>query len=100
LNHLLVTDPIWMRWFIGEGDAPNRLDAILFETFDELRAAREAENRRIVDFVEGSTIGVSPDDRIPPRLIAGRIRATTGSAAGALVQPPQPPPRSNPRFAG
>jgi len=53
LNHLLATDRIWMQRFTGEGDAPNRLDAILFETFDELRAAREAEDRRIVDFVEG-----------------------------------------------
>jgi len=52
LNHLLVTDRIWMRRFTGEGDAPN-LDAILFETFDELRAAREAQDRRIVDFVNG-----------------------------------------------
>ncbi len=53
LNHLLVTDRIWMQRFTGEGDAPNRLDAILFETFDELRAAREAEDRRILGFVEG-----------------------------------------------
>ena len=53
LNHLLVTDRIWMQRFTGEGDAPNRLDAILFETLDELRAAREAEDRRIVRFVEG-----------------------------------------------
>ena len=53
LNHLLVTDRIWMRRFTGEGDAPDRLDAILFETFDGLRAAREAEDRRIVDFVDG-----------------------------------------------
>jgi uncharacterized damage-inducible protein DinB len=53
LNHLLVTDRIWMQRFTGEGEAPNRLDAILFETFDELRAARETEDRRIVDFVEG-----------------------------------------------
>jgi uncharacterized damage-inducible protein DinB len=53
LNHLLATDRIWMQRFTGEGDAPNRLDAILFETFDELRTAREAEDRRIVDFVEG-----------------------------------------------
>ena len=53
LNHLLVTDRIWMHRFTGEGDAPNRLDAILFETFGELRAAREAEDRRILGFVEG-----------------------------------------------
>jgi uncharacterized damage-inducible protein DinB len=53
LNHLLVTDRIWMQRFTGEGDVPNRLDAILFETFDELRAAREAEDRRILRFVAG-----------------------------------------------
>jgi uncharacterized damage-inducible protein DinB len=53
LNHLLATDRIWMQRFTGEGEAPDRLDAILFETFDQLRAAREAEDRRIVDFVDG-----------------------------------------------
>jgi uncharacterized damage-inducible protein DinB len=51
LNHLLVTDLIWMQRFSGEGDAPARLDAILFETLDELRVAREAEDRRIIGFV-------------------------------------------------
>ena len=53
LNHLLATDRIWMQRFTGAGDAPDRLDAILFETFEELRAAREAEDRRIVGFVDG-----------------------------------------------
>jgi uncharacterized damage-inducible protein DinB len=53
LNHLLVTDRVWMQRFTGEGDAPNRLDTILFETFEALRAAREAEDRRIIDFVDG-----------------------------------------------
>lgn len=52
-NHLLVTDRIWMQRFTGEGDAPDRLDAILFETLGELRAAREAEDRRITSFVDG-----------------------------------------------
>jgi uncharacterized damage-inducible protein DinB len=64
LNHLLVTDRIWMQRFTGAGDAPNRLDTILFETFDELRAAREAEDRRIVDFV----------DRLDDIGIAGTIK--------------------------
>jgi uncharacterized damage-inducible protein DinB len=53
LNHLLVTDRIWMQRFSGEGEAPNRLDAILFETLEELKPAREAEDRRIVHFVDG-----------------------------------------------
>jgi uncharacterized damage-inducible protein DinB len=53
LNHLLVTDRVWMQRFAGKGDAPSRLDAILYETLDELRAAREAEDKRIVGFVDG-----------------------------------------------
>ena len=53
-----------MQRFTGEGDAPNRLDAILFEAFDELRAAREAEDRRIVGFVDG----------LDDRRIAGTIK--------------------------
>ena len=37
-----------MKRFTGEGDAPDRLDAILFEAFDALRAARAVEDARIV----------------------------------------------------
>jgi uncharacterized damage-inducible protein DinB len=47
LNHLLVADRIWMQRFTSAGEAPDRLDAILFEDFDELRAARRAEDLRI-----------------------------------------------------
>ena len=64
LNHLLATDRIWMQRFTGAGDAPDRLDAILFETFETLRAAREAEDRRIVDFV----------NRLDDARIAGTIK--------------------------
>lgn len=53
LNHLLVTDRIWMKRFTGEGDAPDRLDAILFEAFDGLRDARTAEDARILAYVDG-----------------------------------------------
>jgi len=53
LNHLLVTDRIWQKRFTGEGDAPDRLDAILFDSFDDLRAARIAEDARIVRYVDG-----------------------------------------------
>jgi uncharacterized damage-inducible protein DinB len=59
LNHLLATDRIWMRRFTGEGEAPDRLDAVLFETFGELRGAREAEDRRIISYVDGLD-----DDRV------------------------------------
>src|SRR5512139_2996858 len=53
LNHLLVTDRIWMKRFTGQGDAPDRLDTILHERLAELRSAREAEDRRIVDYIGG-----------------------------------------------
>jgi uncharacterized damage-inducible protein DinB len=53
LNHLLVGDRIWMRRFTGEGEAPDRLDAILFEDFAELRKARVVEDRRIESYIHG-----------------------------------------------
>ena len=59
LNHLLATDRIWQKRFTGEGEAPDRLDVILFDGFEELRAARLAEDDRIVRYVEGLD-----DDRI------------------------------------
>lgn len=51
LNHLLVADRIWLYRLTGEGEAPARLDAVLFESFAELRVAREAEDRRLVAYV-------------------------------------------------
>ena len=64
LNHLLATDRIWMQRFTGTGTAPDRLDAILCDTLDELRPAREAEDRRIVAYV----------DSLDDTRIAGSIR--------------------------
>ena len=52
LNHLLVTDRIWMKRFTGEGDAPTALDATLYIEFAKLRHAREAEDRRIVEWID------------------------------------------------
>ena len=52
LNHLLTTDRIWMKRFTGEGEAPDRLDTILHERLADLRAARDAEDRRIVAWVD------------------------------------------------
>lgn len=52
LNHVLVADRIWMKRFTGEGDAPATLDTILFPEFDALKTAREAEDDRIVDFID------------------------------------------------
>lgn len=51
LNHLLAGDRIWLKRFTGEGDAPTALDAIVHKGLGALRVAREAEDRRIVDWV-------------------------------------------------
>jgi uncharacterized damage-inducible protein DinB len=52
LNHILVGDRIWMKRFTGEGAIPDRLDAILYAKFASLRAAREAEDQRIAQYVD------------------------------------------------
>jgi uncharacterized damage-inducible protein DinB len=80
LNHLLVTDRVWMQRFTGEGDAPSRLDAILHETLPALRAAREAEDQRIVAYVEG----------LDEARLAGVIRYRRVSTPEEFVQPLMP----------
>ncbi|MCB8822754.1 DinB family protein [Microvirga rosea] len=52
-NHLLVADRIWMKRFTGKGEAPSRLDEILFEEFGSLRDARWKEDERILSYVDG-----------------------------------------------
>jgi uncharacterized damage-inducible protein DinB len=80
LNHLLVGDRIWMRRFTGEGEAPTRLDAILHEDFAELRAAREAEDARIIRYVEG----------LDDAALAGRLRYRTIVKPADIEQPLAP----------
>jgi uncharacterized damage-inducible protein DinB len=52
LNHLLVTDRIWLARLHGETPPDLTLDTILHDGFAALRAAREAEDVRLVAFVE------------------------------------------------
>lgn len=51
LNHLLVGDRIWMRRFTGKGENPASLDAILYDDFAQLRAARRTEDERISHYI-------------------------------------------------
>ncbi len=53
LNHILVADRIWLKRMTGEGDAPTKLDAIIHAEFGKLQKAREAEDRRIIDWIGG-----------------------------------------------
>jgi uncharacterized damage-inducible protein DinB len=52
LNHLLLTDRIWLKRLTGEGDHPNELDAILHEDRLELTLARIAEDERLIRVIE------------------------------------------------
>lgn len=52
LNHVLVADRIWLKRFTGEGEAPARLDTILFPAFGALRIARQTEDKRIAGWIE------------------------------------------------
>ena len=80
LNHLLATDRIWMKRFTGEGEAPDRLDAILHDRLPDLRAARDAEDRRIVAWV-GS---------LDEARLKGVIRYRRVSTPDEFVQPLKP----------
>jgi uncharacterized damage-inducible protein DinB len=55
LNHLLLTDRIWLRRLTGTGEHPDRLDAILFDDRRALLRARIAEDARLSDFVTGQS---------------------------------------------
>ena len=55
LNHIMVGDRIWMARFAGLEVPSTGLDAILFESFEELRAKRQAEDERIEHFFGGPT---------------------------------------------
>ena len=55
LNHLLVGDLIWMQRFIGEGEVPRALDAILHDDLAGLREAREALDQRIIRYADSLT---------------------------------------------
>ena len=51
LNHLLLTDRIWLKRLTGEGEHPSQLNAILFEDRTELTRARIAEDERLIAVV-------------------------------------------------
>jgi uncharacterized damage-inducible protein DinB len=51
LNHLLLTDRVWLKRLTGEGEHPERLDAILFDDRNALARARMAEDARLIDVV-------------------------------------------------
>ncbi|MGH7913798.1 MAG: DinB family protein [Candidatus Binataceae bacterium] len=84
LNHVMVGDRMWMIRFEGGTAPPTRLDAILYDDFDELRAARVREDERIErfaaglseEFLNGEISWVSGDDssnRQPARMLLAHL---------------------------
>lgn len=53
LNHLLLTDRLWLTRLTGVGEQPKRLDDILYENRIELARARLAEDARLIAVVNG-----------------------------------------------
>jgi uncharacterized damage-inducible protein DinB len=80
LNHILVADRIWMHRFTGSGEAPDRLDAVLFDDFVGLRAARAAEDQRIIGWVDG----LAPEHFVSP------LRYRTLTSPDPIEQPLAP----------
>jgi uncharacterized damage-inducible protein DinB len=53
LNHLVVTDRIWLQRFTGAGPIHTRLDEVPFDDREALATARAAEDERIVRYIDG-----------------------------------------------
>jgi uncharacterized damage-inducible protein DinB len=64
LNHILVMDRIWLDRFTGSDEEPPGPDEILYPDFEELWAARRAEDERMEELVQSLT----------PALLASRFR--------------------------
>src|SRR5690554_2593472 len=67
MNHILVADRIWLKRFTGDGTAPSTLNAMLHDDVKALRAAREAEDARIIDWI----------DNLPATAFSGRFTYLT-----------------------
>jgi uncharacterized damage-inducible protein DinB len=63
LNHLLLTDRLWLKRLTGEGEHPNQLNAIIHDDRHALALARSDEDDRIVGYV------ASLDDAALERLL-------------------------------
>jgi uncharacterized damage-inducible protein DinB len=80
LNHLLVADRIWMRRFTGVGQLPPALDAILYDDFEALRAARRAQDTLIKRYI----------DRLSEADLLGTLRYRTVTNPQDIEQPLSP----------
>lgn len=62
LNHLLVTDRIWLHRITGMGETYLDLAALPYPRLPDLKREREAEDARIIAFIDGvDTAGLAAD---------------------------------------
>ena len=81
LNHLLAADRIWLKRFTGTGEAPTRLDAVLHDDFESLRAARLAEDTRLSSYIDSlSEEQIAADVTYSPLTVPGNITHPLGIA--------------------
>ena len=64
LNHILVVDRLWFGRMAGIDPGIDRLDLILYEDFPALHDARQAEDRRIVDLIDGLDEAAVAENRV------------------------------------
>ncbi len=71
LNHILVGDRIWLGRIEGLVDDGTPLDTVLFDDFDELRRARDAEDDRI-----GRVLAAITEERLAGDLAYSNLAGT------------------------
>ena len=77
LNHLIVTDRMWLARLRGEPLPPDALDAVVFHDLTTLRAARTHEDAALSDHVAGLT----------DEALAGVFRWTRKADGATVTQP-------------
>ena len=77
LNHLLVTDRIWMWRLSGDGPTYTALDVVPYNDLAALRPEREAEDKRIIGFVNG----------LDDARLAGSVTYRTITSPQEITQP-------------
>ena len=94
LNHILAADRIWMARFTGVKPGPLRLDTILNDDFESLHAARQAEDTRIIGYVDGLDAAALAETFTYQRTTSlETLRRRTRARARPPLQPPDPPSR-------
>ena len=84
LNHIMVGDRLWLSRFPGQPAYRYRLDEVPYPDFDDLKAARVAQDQTFVDFIAAMTPDYLAGDlsytntrgetfTMPVRLVLGHV---------------------------